>query len=1197
MIHIRNLRKKLFFPLNRKWVSEPGRLFLLWGILPFFLRAISVLTLSVLLFPPPAAGGEYHQILLLNSYHRGFTWTDEQVNGILPLLQSYSSELELYIENLDLKRFPDPAHWKMLREQLRHDLSARPIELILTTDNLALDFALAERNSLFPGVPIVFSGVNGFRPQMLEGAPAVTGVIEEIDPAGTLEAAFRLQPQADKVLVVIDGTETGVKTLAAVKAAASRYAQKTFDFLENPALEEVLAAVRQLPQQSSLVLLGNFNRDANGKSFSHEEVLARIAAVSPVPIYGLWDFLLGKGIVGGSLLSGRVQGEHAASLATRILAGETKIPVETTSPTRLVFDAQVLQRFGLDARSLPISAEVINRPVPFFARNRALILVSGAIILALGGIIVLLLTGMAARRKTEEEMRAQAQLLAGIISHIPHAVFWKDRHLVYLGCNENFARRAGVINPAAVIGKSDFDLAWRPEEAERYRQQDRSIVATGEPLLDLEQPQLQADGVQTVMLSSKVPLRDPSGAVIGILGLAYDITDRKQAETALADKSYLLQTIIDALPAPIFYKDREGLYLGCNRAFESFLGLSRDKIVGCSVYGIAPKVLADKYFRADNELLAGGGTQIYEAQSVYADGSRHDVLFHKAVFTRRDGGTGGLVGAMIDITERKNRERELEALARLTCALRSAYGSPDLHRTLLACLFEMSGVSGAFILQRQRAEEGIVMTQAVGACASMAGTVLPSKMPQMRTLFGERRPCEMAGAVLQKAGIPASLPQGMEYLACIPMLAQEGTVGALGISAAAPFSPADLRLLGSVAEMGANAIQRTELRERTELQLRRLSTLQNIDRAIISSHDFGLTMETLLEQTISQMGIDASSILLYQPRSKCLEFAAGRGFRTALIRNSRIRVGEGIAGRAVQHRRLEFVSGREELLQQSCRGRIVAEEEFAFYCGVPLVSRGEVKGILEIFHRTPLMPEGDWLDFLQALGMQAAIAIDNAMLFEGLQQTNRELMLAYDRTIEGWSRAMDLRDSETEGHSRRVTQMTLRLARQIGIAEGDLLHLRRGALLHDIGKMGIPDAILLKPGPLTAHEWEVMKTHPKLAFQLLSPIEYLRPALEIPYGHHEKWDGSGYPMGLAGEEIPLSARIFTIVDVWDALLSDRPYRPGWPVEKVRQYLREQAGHHFDPRVVESFLAMDWKVPLPVDTRDFATYAEFTGSNL
>ena len=180
---------------------------------------------------------------------------------------------------------------------------------------------------------------------------------------------------------------------------------------------------------------------------------------------------------------------------------------------------------------------------------------------------------------------------------------------------------------------------------------------------------------------------------------------------------------------------------------------------------------------------------------------------------------------------------------------------------------------------------------------------------------------------------------------------------------------------------------------------------------------------------------------------------------------------------------------------------------------------------------------------------------------------------AYDETIQGWANALEMRDSETMGHSQRIVELTLVLAKKLGVQDMDLLHIRRGALLHDIGKMGIPDAILHKPGMLTEEEWVVMRKHPVYARDYLSSVSYLTPALDIPYSHHERWDGTGYPQGLKGEEIPLSARIFAVVDVWDAVTSQRPYLESWSREKALAHIQEQAGRHFDPRIVEVFVEL------------------------
>jgi diguanylate cyclase (GGDEF)-like protein len=229
--------------------------------------------------------------------------------------------------------------------------------------------------------------------------------------------------------------------------------------------------------------------------------------------------------------------------------------------------------------------------------------------------------------------------------------------------------------------------------------------------------------------------------------------------------------------------------------------------------------------------------------------------------------------------------------------------------------------------------------------------------------------------------------------------------------------------------------------------------------------------------------------------------------------------------------------------------------------------------VLELYHRSPLEPNLDWTTFLEALAGQAAIAIDNAALFRDLQQSHAGLIAAYDGTIEGWARALDLRDKETEGHTRHVTEMTVKLARFMDVDELELLAIRRGSLLHNIGKLGIPDAILLKPGKLTEEEWKIMRRHPEYAFEWLAVIPTLRPALDIPYCHHEKWDGTGYPRGLRGEQIPLAARMFAAVDIWDALRSDRPYRAAWPESRVLEHIRSLSATHLDPTVVEAFLRL------------------------
>lgn len=360
--------------------------------------------------------------------------------------------------------------------------------------------------------------------------------------------------------------------------------------------------------------------------------------------------------------------------------------------------------------------------------------------------------------------------------------------------------------------------------------------------------------------------------------------------------------------------------------------------------------------------------------------------------------------------------------------------------------------------------------------------------------------------------------------------------------------------------------------EQMNRQLQQLNTLRTVDMAITASLDLRVTLSVVLEHVMRQLGIHAADVLLYNPHMQSLEFSAGFGFR-ARRPQVRYRLGEGPAGMAALERKTVHFNSESDMVLRSPFAEYWQSEGFVDYYATPLISKGQTKGVLEIYHREPLSIDDSWLNFLDTLAGQAAIAIDNSELFENLQRANLELSLAYDNTLEGWVKALDLRDKETEGHTQRVADITLRLAQIIGADEATLVSIQQGALLHDIGKMAIPDSILNKPGPLSPEEWEIMRKHPEYAYELLSPISYLRKAMDIPYCHHERWDGSGYPRGLRGEQIPLAARIFSVVDVWDALLSDRPYRKGWELEKAIEYLRNEAGKQFDPEIVAAFLKM------------------------
>lgn len=359
-------------------------------------------------------------------------------------------------------------------------------------------------------------------------------------------------------------------------------------------------------------------------------------------------------------------------------------------------------------------------------------------------------------------------------------------------------------------------------------------------------------------------------------------------------------------------------------------------------------------------------------------------------------------------------------------------------------------------------------------------------------------------------------------------------------------------------------------REKLARQLERLGALRAIDKAIISGGELNTTLYILLESLTRLLNVEAAAILLIDPSAKKLELRASLGFFGEYPCPTPIEVGEGLAGQAAHELQTVYYHDLERLdpkYTQSVRGDGVID-----YYAVPLYANESLRGVLEVYDRAP-RPDAEWKNYLETLAGQAAIAIAQSTLLTDLQNANIEMSEAYEETLKGWSRALNLRDRETDDHTQRVVELSLQLAEKMGLSGERLLHFERGAILHDIGKMGIPDVILLKPGSLTEDEWAVMRKHPLYAQMLISPIHYLEPAMAIPLYHHERWDGSGYPFGLQGAEIPLEARVFAVIDVWDALRSDRPYRKALSDQEALLYIEEQSGKYFDPDVVRIFIKM------------------------
>ena len=737
------------------------------------------------------------------------------------------------------------------------------------------------------------------------------------------------------------------------------------------------------------------------------------------------------------------------------------------------------------------------------------------------------------RRLAEEQLRYQAYLL----ENVNDAIIASDAEFRLkawnLAAEEMYGWKA-----EEVLGRNGVEiLQTRFSEADTEEMR-RQIAEVGYYVG--EATQLRKDGTRIPVELASIVLRDDGGNITDYVSVNRDITERKQAEADLRVENERFQRFVESNIVGIVIADASGKIVTANDYYLNLLDVTRqdfdDGKVDWRKFTPPEWLPADE--KAIQELREHGVCEPYEKEYVRADGTRVPVYLADAMLP---GPEEQIAAFVLDITERKRAEEELRiSEERFSKAF---FASPAGLTITRIADGKFIDVNDAFLrmFEFSRAE------------------VIGHTSTELNILSPEER-AKLIQAQLESGGLRNAELQAR---------AKSGRIVNI------LFSSRPMELGGETCHV-TTMIDITE-RKRAEAQIQRqlkhLNALRRIDTAISSSFDLTVILDVVLQQVITELEVDASAILLVNPVMETLQYAASRGFHSDALHYTKLKLGEGYAGRAVLEGKTIRISDLMEAGGKLASVLHLENESFIEYYGSPLIVKGEVKGVLEIYHRSVLEADAQWQDFLETLAGQTAIAIDNVQLFDGLQRSNLELGLAYDATIEGWSKAMDLRDKETEGHTQRVTELTLKLASAMQTDPIELTDMRRGALLHDMGKLGVPDSILLKPGKLTDEEWHVMRKHPEFAYQMLSSIAYLKPALEIPYCHHEKWDGTGYPRGLKAHEIPLAARIFAVVDVWDAVTSDRPYRPAWTEEQALTYIKEQSGSHFDPHVVEVFLRM------------------------
>lgn len=849
--------------------------------------------------------------------------------------------------------------------------------------------------------------------------------------------------------------------------------------------------------------------------------------------------------------------------------------------------------------------------------------------------VVGLLMGAAVteRKRVEMELRENETFLNSVIENIPNLISVKDaRDLRYVRFNKAGEELLGFSNQD-MVGKNDFDF-FPPDKAESFIKKDRETLAN-KKLVDIpEEKILTRKKGERIFHTKKIPILDEAGNPKYLLGISEDITELKRAEETLRESEKRYRGLFEDSPVSLWEEDfsavkkrLEALRAGGVTDLRAYLQSHPDEVENFAalINVLDVNKASIKMYRAKNKAhLINNLAQIvsvnhnekfidelvniwegltrfnYEAVNQAMDGERIDINFFWAVAPGYENDLSRVLASIVDITERKQAEAEMgrlveelrnlsetekknrifaEALAKNVISINSSLKTDEILDSIIDNIKNVVPSDGANIMLIQG--DRLRMVRAKGYRERGLGEWEEQKEFDLNeiknseeiirskkfVITGNTEKSNHWSATKENAWIKSNI--------IAPVLDGSRVIGFVNVDSATPdhYSEEHAQQLIAFTEQVSTALKNARLFEETQRRMNRMQAMAHIALAINASLDINVAMEIVLIQAKDHLNADAVDILLVNKAAGTLVFSKAKGFKTDEVRKSNFRLGNGLPGKTVLERILVAIPDLTQASESYFKNLLIEKEGFVSYYCAPLITKGELKGVMEIYFRQPFKTDPEWREFLEMLAQQTAIAINNAELLNSLKVSNADLMNAYETTLKGWVDALDMRDHETEGHTRRVTEMSLQLALRMGIKESEIINFERGSLLHDIGKVAISDSILNKPGPLTEEEWVIMRQHPLNAFQLLSKSKYLIPALDIPYCHHEKWDGSGYPRGLKGEAIPLAARIFAVVDVWDALISDRPYRKAWTQKKALDYIQEQSGKHFDPQVVSAFLSL------------------------
>ncbi|HWQ45649.1 MAG TPA: PAS domain S-box protein [Longilinea sp.] len=785
-----------------------------------------------------------------------------------------------------------------------------------------------------------------------------------------------------------------------------------------------------------------------------------------------------------------------------------------------------------------------------------------------------------ARRQAEMELEHEHHLLTRVMATSPAAIMVCDQDGKFTYANRQ-AEEMFNVDREEILTWNYLKAPWIIMD-----EQSNPVPPDGEILKsieNLEQPFHNfnyalrlSDGRLRWLLVSGAPIRETNGISQGFVLVIEDITERRQTEQALQRSEKQYRQLFEAVQEGIWMVDTDLRTTFVNDHAAHMIGYEVDDVIDRSVLDFFDPQWHD-VLRKGIERRRKGKADTYDVVARNREGRNIYINMHSSPLMDERGKFIGSLALVYDVTKQRMREHMLETIVRMASSIRNVSSQQEMIRLILDQLIYLYEGQGAVLATRE-AHTGEIHFQA--GCGDwedptifQRGTLIEAS----HRVFTSGKPLVFGNATDDERLAAPDIFSELSQVVCLPLLTQDETIGALWLGKKAttkdqiPPSAEEVKMLMTASDIAASALHRTILHEETELRIRRLRALREINLGISGSMNIMVILNSLLKCLGDDIGMEAAAVLFTDPDTNNLTFVAGQGFDPMPPLGDSFSMEDDLAGKAVRTNQIVTASSQSDAITGFTRPWKNLLASYHYYECVPLTIKGHVKGVFEFFHTITPAADTEWIDFLANIASQLAVTLDNAELFEKVSVTNKELTKSYDATIEIWARAMEHRANETEGHADRVVDVAVRLAKAMGLSDDELIQIRRGALLHDIGIIVLPDSILSKPGSLTPLEWETMRMHPAMAQEFLGTIDFLRQAVDIAYCHHERWDGLGYPRGLKAEEIPLGARIFTVVDVWDALRSNRPYRPGWPEARVRAYLRQESGTRFDPDVVSIFL--------------------------